>query len=172
MQHKITDALSVLVGQPLWAASRAANMEMFQFGAKVTKINRHGSERLVGDYSLHIQCPWRLVDARGIIAGYFDQLFHPEEVEGSYRYLKSHEDGPSLCEARIDRWIKENEDDPLCVTTVDADSIGGFKLTFNRGVVLEAFPSDSVRDSEFWRLLYRNEDRNHFVVSGDGIYGE
>ena len=59
MQHDrkvIEMALAPLVGLPLWAAGRAADLEWFEFGAQHVVVARagkaKGTERTVGDFAL------------------------------------------------------------------------------------------------------------------------
>jgi hypothetical protein len=59
----------------------------------------------------------------------------------------------------------------LKVIQIDADTIGGFILTFSNGYMLEVFPDSSEDDdqSEHWRFFNRKENGPHFVVTGNGI---
>jgi hypothetical protein len=167
LQERITEALSALIGLPLWGATRALNMEMFAFGERRTRRNRKGQEVEVGEYALHIQCPWRIVSPDGIIVGSEDRNY-PEDENADWEEFDS--DGPSRCEARMVAWLKEYSAAPLRAQRVEADAVGGFKLLLQRGFVLEAFPADSLRGeySERWRL-FRPSEEGHFVVTGYGV---
>jgi hypothetical protein len=57
---EITAHLQPLVGLELSIARRAADMRVFHFG-RIRKVEKG----TVGDYALHIQCPWRLEDETG-----------------------------------------------------------------------------------------------------------
>ena len=68
---RIQDILKVLVGLPLSHSFRAADMRMLHFGkARVVENGR------VGDYALHLQCPWRVEGPDGIVTG-SDDLWEP-----------------------------------------------------------------------------------------------
>ncbi len=56
-------ALEPLVGLPLSIARSAADMRVFHFGKVRPAANGKGT---VGEYALHIQCPWRLVGKEGL----------------------------------------------------------------------------------------------------------
>ena len=67
LNAEIERQLGALVGLPLAAARRAADMRNFQFG--VMRTVKGGS---VGDFALHIQCPWQIEGPDGIVTGRAD----------------------------------------------------------------------------------------------------
>ncbi len=142
-------------------------MEMFAFGERRIRLNRKGEEVEVGEYSLHIQCPWRIVGPDGIIVGFLDRNY---PVEENADWQEFDDEGPSRCEFQMAGWLKEYSGCPLKVEKVEADYVGGFKLFLQHGFVLEAFPANSLQGeySERWRL-FRPSDESHFVVCGYGI---
>jgi hypothetical protein len=71
-------ALSQIIGLPLTAARRAGDMRTFQFGS-LQQVDR-GS---VGDFALHVQCPWRIEGPAGIITGRLD-LWEPVEAHAPF----------------------------------------------------------------------------------------
>jgi hypothetical protein len=68
-RQQVIVALSQIIGLPLTAARRAADMRTFQFGT-LRPVDR-GS---VGDFALHVQCPWRIEGPDGIVTGRSDPL--------------------------------------------------------------------------------------------------
>lgn len=70
-RQQVVTALSQIIGLPLTAARRAADMRTFQFGT-LREVER-GS---VGDFALHVQCPWRIEGPAGIVTGRLD-LWEP-----------------------------------------------------------------------------------------------
>jgi hypothetical protein len=167
LQDRICEALSALVGLPLWGAARVLNMEMFHFGERSIRLNRKGVEKEVGEYALHIQCSWRIVGPDGIIVGSDDRKY-PEDENADWEEFDS--DGPSRCEARMMAWLNEHTASPLEVQHVEAEHTGGFQLLLQHGFVLMAFPANSLRGeySEHWRLFRPSEER-HFVITGHGV---
>jgi hypothetical protein len=167
LQERVIAALSPLVSLPLWGAARALNMEMFKFGERRTRPNRKGQLVEVGEYALHIQCPWRIVGPEGVIVGPEDRSY-PEDEDADWTDFDS--DGRSRCEARMEAWLSGYSATPLKVQRVEADSVGGFKTFLQHGFVLEAFPADSLRGeySEHWRL-FGPSNEGHFVVTGYGV---
>jgi hypothetical protein len=168
LQDRITEALSAIIQFPLWGATRVMNMEMFDFGDRRTQLNRKGQEVDVGEYALHVQCPWRIVGPDGIIAASEDRKY-PEEEMADWEEFDS--DSPSRCEARMAAWLREHCLAPLKVDRVEADSVGGFRLLLQLGFALEAFPAHSLRGeySEYWRLFRPSMETSHFVVTGHGV---
>src|SRR6266849_1572963 len=66
-RQQVIAALSQIIGLPLTATRRAADMRTFQFGT-LRPVDR-GS---VGDFALHVQCPWRIEGPDGIVTGRMD----------------------------------------------------------------------------------------------------
>jgi hypothetical protein len=79
-KERIMRELDPLVGLPLRIARDAGSMKNFQFGT----IRRDPSgERTIGDFALHVQCPWRFVTTTGILTGsadYYEPAVQGEEV--------------------------------------------------------------------------------------------
>jgi hypothetical protein len=81
MDNKIEGAVRVLVGLPLWALGRAADLAWFEFGDRRTvKSLRNGAEKQVGDYALHVQCAWRITQRDDIVTGRGDIFCAPTET--------------------------------------------------------------------------------------------
>src|SRR5687768_14528826 len=109
-QDQMIEALSSLVALPLWRATRAMNMEMFTFGERRKQLNRKREEVEVGEYALHIQCPWRIVGPDGIAVASEDRN-HPEDENSDWEEFDP--DGRSLCEARMAFWLEKYSATPL-----------------------------------------------------------
>ena len=164
-EDRITEALSALVGLPMWRATRALNMEMFTFGERRKRLNQQEEEIEVGEYALHVQCPWRIVGPHLIAIGSEDRNY-PEDEKSDWNDFDPDADR-TLCEARMAAWLHEHARAPLKVERVEADRTGGFRLFLERGFVLEAFPANTLRGEEFehWRL-FQSSQKDHFVVTG------
>ena len=76
----VMSKLASLVGLRLCIARDAAGMKNFQFG----EIRPHPSGKgTIGEFALHVQCPWRLVTATQVITGsadYYEPAIEGEEV--------------------------------------------------------------------------------------------
>jgi hypothetical protein len=149
--------LQQLVGLPLSAARRAADMRTLQFGA--LKAVGRGS---MGEFSLHIQCPWRIEGPDGIVTGRLD-LWEPVDRNFDFDFESwDYEKSPNLQDTMFDQLMAQHEQS-LVVQSVDADDCGGAAITFHHGFVLRIFPAGS--RGEDWRLLSPGTDSSHFVIA-------
>jgi hypothetical protein len=163
MRQQLIAALSQIVGLPLTAAHRAADMRTFQFGT-LRPVDR-GS---VGECALHLQCPWRLEGPEGIVTGRLD-LWEPVEDNAPFDENWNYEESPNLQDARLERWLAEH-DGFLVVRGVDADEFGGAVISFDRGFVLRIFPAGT--RGEDWRLFRPKTGAPHLVISGGRVEPE
>jgi len=159
-RQQVIAALSQIIGLPLTAVRRAADMRTFQFGT-LRAVDR-GS---VGDFALHVQCPWRIEGPDGIVTGRLD-LWEPVEdnapIDKNWDYDKS----PNLQDARLEGWLSHNEL-PLVVNRVESDEFGGASITFRQGFVLRLFPCGT--RGEDWRLFKPKANAPHLVIIGGAI---
>jgi len=149
MRAFVEGALATLQGVKLWGATRASDMQVFSFGEKTWRSNRRDQKIAVGEFALHLQCPWRLSCLGRILIG-SDDWYRDREENPTKVLLKLIEDMPR-------------------VIAIAADDLGGFRLEFDQQLRLEVFPAHSERGeySEHWRLLRGKSD--DFVVTGGGI---
>jgi hypothetical protein len=162
IRHQVNAALSRLIGLPLSAARRAADMRTLQFGTL-----RQADRGSVGDFALHVQCPWRIEGPDGIITGRSD-LWEPVDENTPFDPDFDCEKSPNLQDARVETWLTQNEGF-LVVQRVDADDYGGAAIHFGRGFVLRLFPGGA--RGEDWRLFRPGTDAPHLVV-GAGVVEE
>lgn len=162
--------LRPLVGLRLAIARRAGSMRVFHFGP-VRQLER-GS---IGEYALHIQCPWRIETRDSIVTGQED-LWEPFVVPDGFDWdAWTYETGDSLQDHRLasllgghDARTKShvNNGELLVVESVEADDHGSASLALTGGFCLRIFPAGS--RGEEWRLFRPSEGTGHFVVSGGG----
>lgn len=160
MKNRIATALeSSLNGLALQRSGCAAGMVSFLF-------NRPGGPP-DSEASLHLQCPWRIVEHETIAVASTDVFLPGDEELGPA--LFDPDNDTSLFDRRIAAWLGAQQPETVTVTGVLTDVLGGFLLHFSGGATLEVFPAHSLRtdNSEHWRLL-RPGGRPHFVVGGDG----
>jgi hypothetical protein len=152
---QVIAALSQLMGLSLTAARRAADMRAFQFG-DLRPVDR-GS---VGEFALHVQCPWRIEGKEGIVTGRSD-LWEPVEDNTPYDENWDYEKSPNLQDARVKRWL-DRDASSFTVTSVDADEFGGAAISLGQDFVLRLFPAGT--RGEQWRLFRPTSGVPHFVV--------
>ena len=113
---EIRQALSQLVGLKLTAARRAADMRVFQFGelrpaTNSTLPSRENMPRgTIGEFALHIQCPWRIASHNKIITGRSD-LWEPIEHPNGFLYDEwDYERDGNLQDHLIERFMADRND--------------------------------------------------------------
>ena len=155
---------------PLSAAGRTARLFWFQFGEQRPAAASLESERGVGNYALHILCPWRLSSVTGVVAGSSD-ISVPADPDQPDADLPGRRGG-ALVDAHLARWIAAYAERPLVVRQVVVDRCGGFVLTLAEEWALEVFPDASSAPHDIrvqWQLLDPTTERPPFVLLNHGI---
>lgn len=169
MKETIQQAASVLIGQPLWDAGRASDLVWFIFGERHMVRGYHGDYREMGEFSLHVQCAWRMVQGEKTIVGNRD-LYYPAEWGDSQEFPPDfHWDvqGANCLDRRLKRMF-HIETNSFIVQSVQAGLAGAVQIFFENKTVLEIFPNHSF-EGEHWRLFRPYRDELHFVVEGKGV---
>lgn len=142
---------------------------MFGFGATRTRVLQFGPNKgqsvEVRDFSLHVDCDWRVRGLEGIVVGWLDMFYRSGEASNADdddwdRHAKG---ATSRRDERLEAWLAHG---PYEVQHAHADAVGGFTLELARNYALDVFPTSSL-DYEHWRLL--SPDGPHFVVRGSGL---
>jgi hypothetical protein len=164
-------ALQPLMGLPLNSMARAADMEMFDFGRSREITTRKGQKKTVGEWVLHVQCAWRLTHSNRVVIGRNDLYYPPGDPHAELEGWSPVMNGDN---SRLDEITKQLlaawSTSPPVVDGVCADALGGFRLSFTNGYVLEVWPHNSV-DGEDWRVFQPQRDTPHFVVPDDSWHG-
>ena len=143
IRKHVEQALACLVDQPMWAAGLAGPIAWFQFGSRRVVPNpRTGGTKEVGEYALHVDCPWRWVEAWG------DSRADHHAEHGGLAHL--------------------GHPPPIC-NGASATDRGAIELSFNDGSRLLVEPDLEEDTEEWWRLLQPSVDAPHFVVGSSGI---
>ncbi len=158
------------MGKKLAVWRRSANMLVIHFG----KITRNENESL-GEFALHVQCPWRFLRGSDVITGRSD-TYTPRTVSENFDWSKWYDEGSwtdNLQEHLMAAVLKgydsktqslENHTDTLYVETVMLDERGDVCIGLSGEFSLELF-TDGVSE-EHWRLLDFSNER-HYVIGGD-----
>jgi hypothetical protein len=177
--HQIVKAFGPLYGMRLSIARNAADMKNFQFGVITTHPSGKGT---IGQYALHIQCPWRIVTAQCalripeadlMITGsgdFFEPAEEGVEVSNENRVTTSLQE--KLLSTLFEQFDTEtrsrvNVSDRLVVEQVEADDYGGFNMHLSGGFRLQVFPS--AKHHEHWRLFAPGTEESHFVMGGEKL---
>lgn len=161
---EVEKSLRLLIGQPLLNAGRAADMMWFSFGKERKDVDSRGNQKTVGEFSLHVQCAWRLLGSDGILVGSNDIYSPVGKTSETPTDFSWDVPGGNQCDVRIKQFVSDNKSF-LVVDAVHVDFVGGFKIQFGSGFVLEVFPNSSCGVEE-WRLFQPGANRPHFVFKG------
>lgn len=166
MQEQINSKLHCLVGLPLEDLGRAGDLVWFSFGKPRMVKTFVGGEKKVADFSLHVQCSWRITIHNQIVVE-SDDVYRPNS---RYRDSKSEflwdVPGANCLDEKI-AIVPDLKKDNV-VESVLSNHEGGLKITLNKGYVLDITPDDT-SENEMWRFFAPFSDQPHFVVTGSGI---
>lgn len=171
MDERVLQAISALEGRHAWDRTRAADMEMFQFGDRVTHEFR-GEVRTVGEWALHLIGGWRIVTGGRVLVGrrdfwipargVSDDGFNPSSV------------GVSRRDELMEEFVNHGESVHRAESATLSES-GDLRLVFADGCVLETLtdlgfvePADD-ETSECWRLFQPATELPHLVVRPGGV---
>ena len=164
-EQAIQEALSALVGVPLWGSGRAVDMEMFALGQKQTAIDRNGAEISRGEYALHVQCAWHIVRRDRLVVASGD-VFRPFDVDangtGDFDWEVP---GSNRRDVLLQQLFDQAS--PL-VRAVEPEPTGRMVVGFEGDLQLAVFPDRSEEGIEFWRLLKPGSDEPHLVFTAEG----
>jgi hypothetical protein len=167
MRAKIHNALLPLAGLPLWDVGRATDLTWLQFGQRRMVKDFRGEAKEVGEYALHLQCVWRLVQGEQVIIGQRD-LYYPAtpgrtspEVPAGFNWDVQ---GANRLDYLLDEFFHRSNQQ-LIVEHTEVGCAAAFAIFFRDNFVLEIFPNDSF-DEEHWRLFRPYLNEPHFVVTG------
>ncbi len=167
MTERINQILKDLIGLPLTRTTRAADMECLKFGTQI-RLNKEGDLLNYGEFGLHLQCPWRFTNEKGIIVGSAD-LF--EQVDENAEYTENFDwdiKGGNLRDVKLWDLIAEKAH---IVKSVNADKYGGLQIDFESNIVLTVFSTISSKSyNEYWRLMdNKDESKSHYISTSNGF---
>lgn len=169
-KNLVVEELKKIVGLPLISAGRACDLIWFIFGEMVkSEDKRNGRSKEVAEYSLHVQCAWRLTDPEKIIVGSADR-FIPNSANNYSDNFDWDVQGENRCDEQL-KALFSGFEDGFIVKDVSADRFGGLKIHLAESLLLEVF-TDNSTDDEAWRFFKRGEDVPHLVVTGRGVCRE
>jgi hypothetical protein len=180
--HQIVRAFGPVYGLKISIARNAGDMKTFQFGT----ITPHPSgEGTVGQYALHIQCPWRFVRAQRawrlpegnpMVTGSGDWWEPAQEGENfDWDDWSRHRRSPSVQENALAQFFAHYDDateswlnvsDQLIIQEVGSDEYGGLDIHLSGDYRLQVFPDGE--SGEQWRLFQPGIQAPH-IAFADGV---
>lgn len=166
--RKVAESLIVL---RLSMARRLADMQVFDFGDI-----REENGRTVGQYALHVQCPWPIDRPEGIVTGRSDLWEHISGKTMTDEWEPGTDD--NIQDVRISNLFGGydakthshlNSSEWLVVERVQASDIGDLNVSLSGGYRLVLFPDGSI--GEAWRIFEPGRGVPHFVIEdGRGYF--
>jgi len=156
-QSLILTEVRRLVGLPLSDTGRAGNMRIFDFGEE-------SAETGYAQFTLHVQCAWRIERHGQIWTGSADHYVAPDgDCE---RRWDPDTRSDNLQDVRLREFIEGppgggRTGEPPRVEHVEADTFGDITLYFVDGFVLMTFVSGVC--GEVWRMFEPGSGKQHFV---------
>lgn len=168
MKKQIKNTLEQLIDYDFTRSTRVGATECMHFGISY-KFDRKGNKIQVGEFGIHLQCPWRITKENILLVGSDDVAEQPDENAEYDENFDWDVQGGNLRDVKMAEFLNSGK---YIVESVKADNFGGFELLFNDNIRLTVFPASSNKNiySEHWRLLdNRDENKNHFVVTPLGV---
>lgn len=122
-----------------------------------------GAPRIVGEWALHVQCHWRIVQMHRVVVGSQD-INYP--ADHSYGDEVPEEFDWNRDRSRLDRLIGDlfaRNRKGYRVRAVEAGAASGLRIALEESMSLELFPGNSL-PAENWRLFKPDAHEPHFVV--------
>lgn len=152
--------INELKGLSLHPVVAAADMLCIHFGTLKSVLGKNGEQKEVGQWAIHLQCPWRFIQRNRVILASSD--FYYDAVSGEP--LDSNSDRPSVFQRnkeKLNVWVATTK---VAVSSVTCGKAGAFDLRFGRDLELMVMPSQSEEImEEAWRLFQPGSDKPHIV---------
>ena len=74
MSKPSSECLNLLTNKRLSKLGHAANMLWISFGQDIMVTDYRGKQKCVGEYALHIQCPWRITRKQDVLLSSRDMI--------------------------------------------------------------------------------------------------
>ena len=154
-----------LVGKSVCKIGRAAAMCWIHFGRAV-EIESRGRKRIVGEFALDLDCPWRIRNSSGGIELGSADIFAPASGHVLDVDFNWDVQGNNLFDEKAKLLFPEGSQ--IMVTFAELSSSYDLTITFSNGLCLESFVNASSQE-ECWRLFMPGLEHGDLVVTGVGI---
>ena len=154
-----------LVGKSVCKIGRAAAMCWIHFGRPV-EIELRGRKRILGEFALDLDCPWRIRNSCGGIELGSADMFVPASRHVLDEDFNWDVQGNNLFDEKAKLLFPEGSQ--ITVTAVGLSGNCDLTITFSNGLCLESFVNASSQE-ECWRLFMPGLELGDLVVTGVGI---
>jgi hypothetical protein len=157
MKKVVQQALKPLVGLRLRHISRSSNMLHVQFGEPREISSRDGGFKAVYEWTIQIQCPWRISHQSSIVIAYRD--FYYSDVAQNAQAVMNR----SRYDSVLSSLCAEFEATPPRVVSVETDDTGAFSIHLSEDYRLDAIPAENTASGKHWRVFEPGIDGRSFV---------
>ena len=154
-----------LIGKNVCGIGRAAAMCWIHFGRPVEIVLR-GRKRILGEFALDLDCPWRIRDRSGSIMLGSADMFTPASGHVPDENFDWEMQGSNLFDEKVKSLFPE--DSQIVVTSAGLNGNYDLAITFSNGLRLESFVNASSRE-ECWRLFMPEMEHGDLSMTGTGI---
>lgn len=161
LKEKIFNQLNFLQGLKIQNIGRTLDMVNIGFGEPIVRKKKNDEEVILGEFALHVQCPFRIIHDNNIVLGYTD-LFIPDEetnilVDLNKRNTNIFDSKVKCLELELKKETVKN----IYLTPVNDLVIETANFT------IEILVCD--QSSESWRFFCIADNSPHIVVDEDGL---
>jgi len=157
--------INELLNQPVTKIGRASNLCWMMFGETFIEKDIFGKEVEKGEFSLHLQCPWRIRDTiNSVIKLASGDMYEPNSNMEWSENFEWDIQGNNLFDEKVKNLFPK--DIPVYVKSAAVLENGDLTILFSNMFVLECFINISTAQ-ECWRF-FKCGDKEHLVVCGNG----
>lgn len=153
-----------LIGKNVYGIGRAAAMCWIHFGRPV-EIELRGRKRILCEFALDLDCPWRLRNSSGSIELGSADMFAPASGYDLDVDFDWEIQGSNLFDEKVKLLFPE--DSQIVVTSAGWNGNYDLTITFSNGLCLESFVNAS--REECWRLFMPDLEHEDLIMTGTGI---
>ena len=158
---KLIYLLDKLKGKKIQYIGRCLDLVWIGFGDIIERKTKQGVDK-IAEYSLHIQCPFKIVDKCKIVVGKSDMFVSATDKEDTVDLnLQNNTLFDLKAKTLMDSFNTEK------IIDVELNEWGDLFIYLDS--INIAIFIDNSTDDESWRLFRTGSDDEHAVVSGTGI---
>ena len=166
----MAEKLKFLKNKRVRYIGRAGNLLWIGIGEDVSNIDYKGRKRVFAKFSLHIQCPFRILLNTKIIIGNND-IYEPNTEKIPLENFNWESYGDSLFDKQLEKIASELYTNDVKVIDINLSLIGDLQIILSNNLCIETF-INGTSNSEMWRFFETGTDLPHFVKTGINIEKE
>lgn len=155
--------INMLINQPLLKMGRASDLCWILFGKRILDKDKKGNTIEKGEYSLHLQCPWRLrskADSQIKLAS--GDIYEPNSKTTWSPDFNWDILGNNLFDEKVQHFFAGNK--IISVKSVLITQTNDLQIEFSNEFILECFVNMSP-NTECWRFFRYNSDAHMVAYS-------